>query len=66
MNFSDRETVLLAAVAALVGTFGGVAGLGVIALIGITAYATTKFNASRTPAAKRARTLAVKKQAKDG
>ena len=66
MNFSDRETVLLATVTALVGTFGGPVGLGVIALVGSTAYATTKFNASRTPAAKRARTLAKKKQPKDG
>jgi flagellar biogenesis protein FliO len=66
MNFSDRETVLLAAVTALVGAFGGAVGLGVIALIGVTAYSTTKFNASRSPAAKRARTLAAKKQAVDG
>lgn len=66
MNFSDRETVLLAAVTALVGAFGGAVGLGVIALVGVTAYATTKFNAARTPAAKRARTLAAKKQATDG
>ena len=66
MNFSDRETVLLATVTALVGAFGGAVGLGVIALVGFTAYATTKFNASRTPAAKRARTLAEKKQSEDG